>query len=168
MDKEKLVNLLKIKKISYEIYEHEPLFTVDESKKLRGVIPGSHTKNLFLKNKKNIFFLFSCLESTDVDLKLLKSKLNLGNISFARNEYLKKMLNVEPGAVTPYGLLNDTANKIFFYLDIKITEYEHVNFHPLDNRYTICTKTVDFIKFMKLNNILVNIFDFDNYIKIND
>ena len=57
MNKEKLVNLLKIKKIPYKIYEHEPLFTVNESKKLRGVIPGAHTKNLFLKNKKNIFFL---------------------------------------------------------------------------------------------------------------
>ena len=168
MNKEKLVNLLKIKKIPYKIYEHEPLFTVNESKKLRGVIPGAHTKNLFLKNKKNLFFLFSCLESANIDLKLLKSKLNLGNVSFAKKEYLKKMLNVEPGAVTPYGLLNDTENKICFYLDLKIAKCEHVNFHPLDNRYTLCTKTVDFIEFMKQNNILVNIFDFDNYIKIND
>ena len=38
MNKEKLVNLLKIKRIPYKIYEHEPLFTVNESKKLRGII----------------------------------------------------------------------------------------------------------------------------------
>ena len=78
------------------------------------------------------------------------------------------MLNVKPGAVTPYGLLNDTNKDIKFYLDTKILSFQRVNFHPLNNKYTICLTTSDFIDFLKKNYILVNIVDFDNYIIIND
>ena len=74
--------------IRYDVCEHPPLHTVLESKKFRGKIEGAHTKNLFLKNKKNNFFLFSCLESTMVDLKQLTKVLGLGNVSFARNFHL--------------------------------------------------------------------------------
>ena len=149
--------------IKYDIYEHPSLRTVEESKKLRGKIKGVHTKNLFLKNKKNNFFLFSCQESTIVDLKQLKKVLGLGNISFARDLYLKNMLGVEPGSVTPFGLINDQNNEIKFFLDKKILYHKKVNFHPLVNTSTVSLDTKDFLLFMKKNNKLVNIFNFDNY-----
>ena len=83
----KLDLLSKLSKENYKfsIYDHPPINTVVESKKLRGKIEGAHTKNLFLKNKKNDFFLFSCQESTIIDLKKLKKRLDLGNISFSRD-----------------------------------------------------------------------------------
>ena len=76
-------------KIKFNVCEHAPLHTVLESKELRGKIGGAHTKNLFLKNKKNNFFLISCLESTIVDLKQLTKVLGLGNISFAKDFYIE-------------------------------------------------------------------------------
>jgi len=163
MDKNNLLKLFSTQNITYSVFEHKALHTVAESKYKRGHIEGAHTKNLFLKNKKNNFFLFSCLESTLIDLKILKKNLNLGNISFAKNEHLKNMLGVNPGAVTPFGLLNDIQNEIKFYLDQKIIQYNKVNFHPLINTSTITLQTQGFLSFMKLNNKFVNIFNFDNY-----
>ena len=148
----------------FSIYEHAPINTVEESKKSRGEIEGVHTKNLFLKNKKNDFFLFSCQESTIIDLKKLKKTLNLGNISFARDLYLKDILGVEPGSVTPFGLINDRNNETRFFLDKNILHHKKVNFHPLVNTSTISLNAEDFLLFMKKNNKLVNIFNFDNYI----
>ena len=163
MNKSDLLTMLSRYNIKYDIYEHPSLYTVEESKKLRGKIEGIHTKNLFLKNKKNKFFLFSCQESTIVDLKQLKKTLNLGNISFARDLYLKNILGVKPGSVTPFGLINDQNNEIKFFLDKKILYHKKVNFHPLVNTSTVSLDIKDFLLFMKKNNKLVNIFNFDNY-----
>ena len=153
IDVKLLFSLLVKKNINYTLYNHPPLFTVDDSKRLRGKINGAHTKNLFLKNKKNNFYLFSCLESTKIDLKTLKEKLNLGNISFAGEKYLHELLNVKPGAVTPFGLLNDSARKIKFFLDLKLNDFDSFNFHPLVNTATINIKRNDFYNFLKTNTI---------------
>ena len=163
MNKLDLLTMLSKRGIKYDVYEHPSLHTVEESKKLRGKIEGIHTKNLFLKNKKNNFFLLSCQVSAIIDLKQLKKVLNLGNISFARNLYLKKILGVKPGSVTPFGLINDQNNEIKFFLDKKILYHKKVNFHPLVNTSTVSLDTKDFLLFMKKNNKLVNIFNFDNY-----
>ena len=163
MNKSDLLTMFSKYNIKYDIYEHAPLRTVLESKKLRGKIKGVHTKNLLLKNKKNNFFLFSCKESTIVDLKQLKKSLILGNISFARDLYLKNILGVMPGSVTPFGLINDQNNEIKFFLDKKILCHNKVNFHPLINTSTVSLDIKDFLLFMKKNNKLVNIFNFDNY-----
>ena len=72
-------------------------------------------------------------------------------------------MDVSPGSVTPFGLINDQSNKVQFYLDKRILSHKKVNFHPLINTSTISLYTDDFIVFMKKNNKLVNIFNFDNY-----
>ena len=107
-----LLTMLSKHNIKYDVYEHPSLNTVEESKKLRGKIKGIHTKNLFLKNKKNKFFLFSCQESTIVDLKQLKKALNLGNISFARENPVSQS-EVLAGNISSSLKLEDTDNWFF-------------------------------------------------------
>ncbi len=158
-----LIRLLDEKNINYTLHFHPSLFTVDDSKKLRGNINGAHTKNLFLKNKKNNFYLFSCLESTKIDLKLLQKRMNLGNISFAKEKSLLELLCVKPGAVTPFGLLNDSENKIKFFIDLKLDDFNSFNFHPLVNTTTINIKREDFYNFFKINNIEINFINFETY-----
>ena len=162
--------LIKLDKSSYlyKLYRHEPLFTVGDSVNKRGKIEGAHSKNLFLKNKKNKFFLFSCLETTKIDLKKLSKTLDLGNISFARDEYLKKILGVLPGSVTPFGLLNDTDKEVEFYLDKAFLSEKIVNFHPLVNTSTLSLTISDFMNFLIENKKKVNIFDFNDYTLINN
>ena len=163
IDKIKLLQLLDNKKINYKIFNHPPLHSVKDSINMRGTINGAHTKNLFLKNKIDDFFLFSCLENTMIDLKLLKKNLNLGNISFAKTNYLKKILNLSPGSVSPFGLLNDINNNVSFFLDKKLTNYEIINFHPLENTSTISINLKNFLNFMSENKKLVKFINFDNY-----
>ena len=163
IDEKSLLLRLTLSKINYKINKHDALFTVEDSLKNRGEIEGAHSKNLFLKNKKDKYFLISCLENTKVELKKLSKSLNLGNVSFAKSEALIKLLGVIPGSVTPFGLLNDIENKIEFYLDSGFLEYKKVNFHPLVNTSTITLDLVDFKKFLIENKKKINILDLTNY-----
>jgi Ala-tRNA(Pro) deacylase len=158
LDSKVFIKLLSDKGYDYNLQEHEALFTVDDSNKLRGQIKGSHSKNLFLKNKKNKFFLISCEEFTDINLKKISKSLNLGNVSFAKEKYLINLLGIKPGSVTPFALLNDTENKIDFYLEEKLYNSEFVNFHPLTNTATITMKCNKFIEFLIENYKKIHIF----------
>ena len=153
-----LIKLFSDKRYNYDLHHHQALFTVEDSNNFRGQIKGSHSKNLFLKNKKNKFFLISCEEYTDINLKRISKFLCLGNVSFAREEYLINLLGVKPGSVTPFALLNNTENNINFYLDEKLYNSKFVNFHPLTNTATITMKCSTFIEFMIENNKKIHIF----------
>ena len=161
--KSDLFELLRVKGLDFQIHNHEPLYTVEDSEKFRGKIKGSHTKNLFLKNKKNRFFLFSCDEKATVDLKLFSKSIDAKNLSFANERYLDKYLGIKPGSVSPFALLNDKNKEVNFYLDQKLYESEIINFHPLINTTTISIKMNDFINFILENEIKINIFSLNNY-----
>ncbi len=153
-----LIKLLNAKGYNYDFHEHSALFTVEDSNELRGEIIGMHSKNLFLKNKKNKFFLISCEEFTELNLKKITRSLGLGNVSFAKEEYLINLLGIKPGSVSPFALLNDTENKVDFYLEEKLYNSEFVNFHPLTNTATITMKSKQFIEFMIENYKKIHIF----------
>ena len=153
-----LINLLKKENYNIDIHKHDPLFTVEDSKKLRGKIIGAHSKNLFLKNKKNAFFLLTCEETDKVDLKKISKLLELGNVSFAKEEHLDQYLKIKPGSVSPFALLNDKGGLVNFYLEQALYESKFVNFHPLINTLTITIETHKFIGFMIENNKKIHIF----------
>ena len=162
-DAKKLIELLIKANIKFSKFDHPPLFTVNESKILRKNTKGAHTKNLFLKNKKNNFFLLSCEENKKIDLKKVSKVLKLGNLSFANKELLLDLLGIYPGSVTPFGLLNNQENNVSFYLDKDLMNYKTINFHPLVNTSTINMDINNFINFLIENGKKVNIFDFNNY-----
>ena len=161
--KSDLLRMLDHKRIKFKKYEHEALYAVENSSIKRGMIQGDHTKNLFLKIKKNFFYLFSCEENSIVELRRFSKSLGAGNLSFAREEYLIKYLGVKPGSVSHYALLNDIDNKVDFYLEDKIYNSKKINFHPLINTSTITVQTKDFLDFMIKNKKKINIFSLDSY-----
>ena len=163
LTKTDLFELLSVKDLDFQIHDHDPLFTVEDSEILRGEIEGAHTKNLFLKNKKNSFFLFSCDENAKVDLKKFSKAIDAKNLSFANQDYLEKFLGIKPGSVSPYALLNDKESVVEFYLDEKLFKSELINYHPLINTTTITIKTSEFINFLLENNKKINIFSLDSY-----
>ena len=154
----KLIELLKKENYSITIHQHDPLFTVQDSKKLRGKIKGAHSKNLFLKNKKNKFFLLTCEEADKVELKRISKSLEFGNTSFAKEKYLDQYLKIKPGSVSPFALLNDKSGQVDFYLEQTLYESKFVNFHPLINTLTITIETKRFIEFMIENDKKIHIF----------
>ena len=163
LTKTDLFELLSVKNVDFQIHDHEPLFTVEDSENLRGEIEGAHTKNLFLKNKKNNFFLFSCDENAKVDLKQFSKSIDAKNLSFANAQYLEEYLGIKPGSVSPFALLNDKNDVAEFYLDEKLYNSQIINYHPLINTTTITIRTSEFINFLLEKNKKVNIFCLDNY-----
>src|SRR5438270_3765622 len=92
--------------IAHQTVTHPPLFTVAQSRALRGTIPGGHTKNLFLRDKKGALFLVSALEDAIIELKALHRRLCAsGRFSFGSAELLRETMGVDPGAVTPLAAL---------------------------------------------------------------
>tara|TARA_B100000674_G_scaffold71034_1_gene49066 strand:+ start:137 stop:649 length:513 start_codon:yes stop_codon:yes gene_type:complete len=163
LTKTDLYELLSVKNVDFQIHEHDPLFTVEDSERLRGEIKGAHTKNLFLKNKKNNFFLISCDENAKVNLKQFSKSIDAKNLSFANARYLEQFLGILPGSVSPFALLNDKNNVVEFYFDEKLYNSEIINFHPLINTTTINIKTSEFIDFLLENNKKINIFSLESY-----
>lgn len=130
--------------------EHPPLFTVEDSQNLRGDIPGGHTKNLFLKDKKGNIFLVVVEEETRVDLKSLHQPLGAASrLSFGSAELLEEVLGVKPGAVTAFGPVNDTEGRVTVVLDAELMTHETVNCHPLVNTATTAIRSADLIRFLR-------------------
>ena len=136
--------------IAHRTVTHRPLFTVEESRALRGQIPGGHTKNLFLKDKKGALFLVVALEHAAIELKSLHRRLGAnGRFSFASADLLRETLGVEPGAVTPFAALNDTAGRVNVVLDAAMMEHATLNYHPLQNTMTTSIGRDDLVKFLE-------------------
>ncbi|MGW9329215.1 prolyl-tRNA synthetase associated domain-containing protein [Bosea sp. NPDC055594] len=130
--------------------DHEAVFTVAESKELRGAISGHHTKNLFLKDKKGRLFLLSALESTRIDLKRLHETLGAsGRLSFGSAELLMEKLGVTPGSVTAFAVINDRAGDVTMVLDAGLMTGEPMNFHPLVNTATLGIARDDMLAFLR-------------------
>lgn len=149
-NEEDLFELLKALSIPFETYRHPPLFTVDESKALRGDLPeGGHCKSLFLKDKRNNMALVVMLEHRKLDLKRLGPTIGLGRISFGSPERMLGLLGVTPGSVTPYSLMNAQGRELIVVLDKEMLEKNPVYYHPLHNEATIGVNPNDLLKFIE-------------------
>lgn len=136
--------------IKHSTVSHPPLFTVEQSQALRGQIPGGHTKNLFLKDKKDALFLVVALEDATLDLKSLHRRLGAsGRFSFGSADLLREVWGVPPGSVTPFGAINDTTRRVTVVLDTDMMRHETLNYHPLVNTQTTSIARPDLIKFLE-------------------
>src|SRR5262245_9484409 len=135
--------------VAHRTVTHAPLFTVEQSQALRGVIPGGHTKNLFLKDKKDALFLVVALEDAAIELKSLHRLLGAGGrFSFGSAELLRATLGIEPGAVTPFAAMNDTGGRVVVVLDAVMMTHETLNYQPLDNTMTTSIARDDLVAFL--------------------
>lgn len=135
--------------IDVKTVQHEPLFTVNDGEDIRHLFTGGHTKNLFLKDKKQQLWLVVALESTVIDLKWLPKRIDSARLSFGRAELMEEVLGVTPGSVTPFSLLNDTKQQVKVVLDQEMLEaYDVLNFHPLKNDKTTEISVKGLLKFI--------------------
>ena len=136
--------------LSFHRLEHQAVFTVEESALLRGKIPGLHSKNLFLKDKKGRLFLVSARENARIDLKRLHEVIGAsGRLSFGSAELLLEKLGVTPGSVTAFAVVNDREGAVTMVLDANLTSGEEVNFHPLVNTATLRIGRDDLVAFLR-------------------
>jgi len=143
--------LKKLEELKFKIttHEHEAVFTVDESSKIKQDIPGGHTKNLFLKDKKGNFFLVVAEGSAQIKLNSIHGLIGAkGRVSFGKPEALMELLGVKPGSVTAFAPINDTENKVSVIIDEPLLRYDLINCHPLTNEMTTTISREDLLQFL--------------------
>lgn len=135
--------------IEYSRYRHPAVFTIEETKKHWGGFPGTHCKNLFLRNKKGTCHYLVILEqSKAVDMKSLTKKLQEDRLSFASPERLMRYMALETGAVSPFGLINDRHHEVRVVIDQELKGAERIFFHPNINTATVGISFSDFEIFL--------------------
>jgi Ala-tRNA(Pro) deacylase len=136
--------------VAHKTYQHPPVFTVAESASIKLDMPGGHTKNLFLKDKKGRLFLLCALAETKIDLNAAAKAMGCsGRPSFAGPDLLLEALGVTPGSVTVFALINDHANRVQLALDAALLDHDPVNFHPLRNDATTAVSPAGLLRFLK-------------------
>lgn len=131
-------------------HEHAAVFTVAESRHVKASIPGAHSKNLFLRDKKGRVFLVTAEGDAAIDLKSISAKIGAsGRVTFGKPELLLELVGVTPGSVTPFGVINDVAGRVTVVVDAAMMEHEILNFHPLENTATTSIRREDFVRFLE-------------------
>ena len=149
MNKAEVVELLQDHGVDFEIYEHEPITSVEESKQLGLPHKEAGTKNFFLRDKKKRnYFIITTKEDKPVDLKQVRAILGTTALSFASEEDLDRMLGIITGAVGPFGALNDEAHQVKVCIDSAYRE-GLMDAHPNDNGATLFLKADDVISVIR-------------------
>jgi Ala-tRNA(Pro) deacylase len=147
--RQELYSLFENLGIKVTTHEHAPVFTVEEAKKVHDGIAGGHCKNLFCKDEKGALWLIVALEDSTINLKAAPAKIGSKRLTFGKPDLLMEILGVEPGSVTPLGLINDRERRVNVILDETMMRQEKLNFHPLQNTATTTIASGDLLTFIK-------------------
>ena len=138
--------------ISYQRWDHPAVFTVDQVNELAIQMPGIHTKNLFLRDKKatRLFMLVAPGDKV-IDLKTYcTDRIGVNNLSFASKERLQENLGITAGSVSVLALVNDRACKVEVIFDEEVWQAEAITAHPLVNTSTLVISRLDIERFLKI------------------
>ena len=153
-DRDRLIAWMAANDVDQTTHDHPAVFRVEEGLELKAGMPGVHTKNLFLKDKKSRIWLISAAQDTVIDLNrvpaLIGAPPGTGRFSFASPELMWETLGVRPGSVTALGLINDVDRRVTFVLDRRLHEADLVNFHPLVNTATTALGQAAFRRVLSL------------------
>ena len=149
-DRDRLLDWMAENGLAQTTHDHPAVFRVEEGLELKAAMPGAHTKNLFLKDRKGRLWLISARQDTVVDLKRAPGTIGSDKLSFGNEALLYETLGVRGGSVTALGLINDPDRRVTFVLDKALWEADIVNFHPLTNTATTALEQADFRRFLSL------------------
>lgn len=153
MDKQAIYDFIKNKNIWYEITEHKAVFNMEELSEIEVPYPEYDAKNLFIRDDKKMnYYLITVKGDKRVNLKEFRNKNATRPLSFASEQDLMNIMNLIPGSVNPFGLLNDKELKVKFYLDKDfLNDKKIIGIHPNDNTATVWLKVEDLVEIIKEN-----------------
>ena len=149
LTKQDIIGILEDRKISYEIAEHQAVYTVDEMLDCELPHPTQVAKNLFVRDdKKRKYYLITCLEDKKINLKEFRKEQDTRPLTFASEDDLMAKMGLTRGAVTPFGILANEEKDVIVFLD---KDYENaiMGIHPCDNTATVFVNTRDVVKLLK-------------------
>jgi Ala-tRNA(Pro) deacylase len=135
--------------IASSTVEHPPVFTVDEAARLRGDLPGTRTKALFLRSRDGRLWILVTIANRRPDLRGLSAVLGCGRLSFASRDDLSAHLGVVPGAVSPFAVVSDADGMVQVVLDAALLTRDQLGFHPLANSMTTTVSPDGLIRFLE-------------------
>ncbi|HRS54306.1 MAG TPA: prolyl-tRNA synthetase associated domain-containing protein [Bacteroidales bacterium] len=145
-----LYEILNKLNIKFDYYEHPPAPTVEVASKYWSNIEATHCKNLFFRNHKgDKHYLVIIDYKQTLPIKKLENKLKQGKLTFASPQRLMKYLGLNPGSVTPFGLINDINKEVYVFIDENLKNSQKISFHPCINTASIVISYDDFLKFLK-------------------
>jgi Ala-tRNA(Pro) deacylase len=148
-NREKVLDYLKSTGINFEMIEHPPTPTIEDAIKYWGIMEATHCKNLFFRNHKgNRHYLVIIEHKKQLVIRDLEQKLKQGKLSFASEKRMAKYLEIQPGSVSLFGLINDTENHVYVFLDKDLMRSEYISFHPNDNTASLKISQDDFRNFL--------------------
>ncbi|MEE4217217.1 MAG: prolyl-tRNA synthetase associated domain-containing protein [Xanthomonadales bacterium] len=129
---------LEANEITFERCDHPAVYTCEEADRIVPDLPGTRTKNLFLRDRKGRrHFLAIVRPEQKIDLKALADQLAVDRLSMASPERLEKHLGVSPGAVSLLALLHDTAGSVEVLVERTVWAASHLLIHPMVNTSTL-------------------------------
>ena len=144
-----LYDLLDRLAIKYEYHEHPPLATIEEAIIHWKDYNSGRCKNIFFRNHKgNRHYLVILEHLRQLDIHDLEKRLRQGKLTFASYQRLMRYLGVEPGSVSPFGLINDREKHVHLFIDEKLDEFDRLAFHPNVNTASLVISKEDFLKFL--------------------
>jgi Ala-tRNA(Pro) deacylase len=146
--------------VEHRTVDHPAVFRVAEGHDIKSDLPGGHSKNLFLKDKKGQLWLISARQDTVIDLKRAPKVIGSDRLSFGSPELMVEVLGVTPGSVTALALINDREKRVRFVLDLALAESEPVNFHPMTNTATTALSREGFRRFLAAIGVAPLVVDF--------
>ena len=157
----KVITYLKEHDIPFTCYNHPEGKTIEEAKRWLRADGSVHCKNLFFRNHKGNRHYLVCFNCDhDLDIHYLEHRLkeslisqglpSCGKLSFASPERMMRYLGLEPGSVSPFGLINDTENHVHLFLDDELRNATTLSFHPNDCRGTVVIKREDFERYLTI------------------
>jgi Ala-tRNA(Pro) deacylase len=135
--------------IAWTTHAHAPVFTVEDAQALRGRLPGTHTKNLFLEDRKGALWLVCAREELRIDLNALAKAIGVSRFSFGSPGLLAATLGILPGSVSAFALMNDREAKVRAIFDEGMLVNDPINFHPLRNDRTTAMSSADLLRFVR-------------------
>lgn len=145
-----LYKILNELSIEFEYHEHPPVPTIEEAIIHWQEYNSGRCKNIFFRNHKgNRHYLVILEHLAQLNIHDLEKRLRQGKLTFASGQRLKKYLGVEPGSVSPFGLINDAEKNVHVFIDRKLNDFEKLAFHPNDNTATLVISRESLLKFLE-------------------
>lgn len=152
MDNEKInavLSYLDSRQITYTWYTHDEAPTIEIARTRWRKDGSKHCKNLFFRNHKgNRHYLVVLDCERDLDIHDLEHRLHQGKLSFASPQRMERYLGLQPGSVSPFGLINDSENHVHIFIDSNLLNEESLSFHPNDNHATVVISRDEFMRYL--------------------
>ena len=130
--------------ISYQRIDHEAAMTIDACQEIDVVLNAAICKNLFLCNRQETqFYLLMLPGEKKFKTKEVSAQIGSARLSFAKDIYMEKFLDITPGSVSVLGLMNDKENRVQLLMDEDLLKESYIGCHPCINTSSLRLRTED-------------------------